>query len=368
MLRAFHILIALSIAFFSGFKPSITLENQKNLPEVYVYVNTISDITNVKAQGFIVALRARLTQSNINLEFTSIQNPFLPATRNTVASISFDPIINKESIIQDYVVNVSAAPPKLKETSSILSNEVGVTVSLTSPVAIDTAYAVLLLAINQCDIAIPIFANLKLDNADISDAINYNLATCYLLEGNYQKSIPIYQNLLYMDTPRFLGINLAWLYLKTGQESKAFDLMSSAIETAKQANEAPETLLAIRAQLYNLAFRYDDAITDLTAAIQLSPTYPALYVLRGQTYLLLYEWDKVAADYNKAIELDPTYADAYFYRGVLYYSILQTGQAMYTEALTDFQHYLELAANGEHAAEATRYATDIQTQINALNN
>jgi hypothetical protein len=41
---------------------------------------------------------------------------------------------------------------------------------------------------------------------------------------------------------------------------------------------------------------------------------------------------------------------------------------MYTDALADFQHYLELAPNGEHAAEATRYVTDIQTQINALNN
>ena len=40
----------------------------------------------------------------------------------------------------------------------------------------------------------------------------------------------------------------------------------------------------------------------------------------------------------------------------------------YTAALADFQRYLELAPDGEHAAEATQSAADIQTQINALNN
>ncbi|MCC6896506.1 MAG: tetratricopeptide repeat protein [Anaerolineae bacterium] len=144
--------------------------------------------------------------------------------------------------------------------------------------------------------------------------------------------------------------------------------MDIAINDYKYLDGNRSELFSDRAQLYNLAFRYDDAIADLTAAIELSPTNPELYTLRGQTHLLLYEWDAVLADYNKALELDPTYADAYYYRGVLYYSILQTGQEMYTAALTDFQRYLELAPEGIHAAEATRYATDIQTQINALNN
>ncbi|MBI1278051.1 MAG: tetratricopeptide repeat protein [Anaerolineaceae bacterium] len=368
MLRGLKILVVLIILFFSGFKPAIGLENSTNLPEVYVYVDRISDITGLKAEEFMMALKPRLTQSNVNLEFTSVQNPFLPSARNTVARLSFDPIFDNERIIQDYVVSISADPQKLKEISPILRNEVGITVSLSSHTAVDTAYAMLLLAVDQCNLAIPIFTDPKVDNSDISDTADYNLATCYLLEENYQKSIDIYQNHLYMETPKFLGINLAWLYLQTAQVNKAFDLMSSAIETAKQTNEAPETLLAVRAQLYNLTFHYDNAITDLTTALELSPTDPALYTLRGQTYLLLYEWDKVAADYNKALELDPSYADAYFYRGVLYYSILQTGQAMYTDALADFQRYLELAPDGEHATEATRYATDIQTQMNALNN
>lgn len=163
---------------------------------------------------------------------------------------------------------------------------------------------------------------------------------------------------------------IAWSYMKLGQQEEALSIANKLVEWEQRIKDGERIsqALANRAQLYNLAFRYDDAVKDLTEAIELSPADPVLYTLRGQTYLLLYQWDNVLADYNKAIELDPTYADAYYFRGVLYYSILQTGQAMYNDALADFQHYLELAPNGEHTADATRYATDIQTQINALNN
>src|SRR6185369_12412372 len=97
------------------------------------------------------------------------------------------------------------------------------------------------------------------------------------------------------------------------------------------------------------------------------PNNPELYTLRGQMYLYLYQWDNVLADYNQAIELDPTYPDAYFLRGVLYYSILQTGAEHYPDALADFQRYLELAPNGEHAAEAQKYTDQIQAQQDTLN-
>jgi tetratricopeptide (TPR) repeat protein len=122
-----------------------------------------------------------------------------------------------------------------------------------------------------------------------------------------------------------------------------------------------------RAELFALISRYDDAIADLNAAIELDPDNPELYTLRGQMYLYLYEWDSSLADYNHAIELDPDYADAYYYRAVLYYSILQTGVELRTEALADFQHYLDLAPDGDHAPDATHYIDQIQTEFAVLN-
>ncbi len=126
------------------------------------------------------------------------------------------------------------------------------------------------------------------------------------------------------------------------------------------------TSLVFRAQLYGLVERYDDAITGLTTVLELDPQNPELYLLRGQMYLALYEWDKALADYNAAIELAPDDADAYYYRGVLYASILQTGLATRDDALTDFRRYLDLAPDGDHAANAAQAITDLEAARDAL--
>lgn len=125
-------------------------------------------------------------------------------------------------------------------------------------------------------------------------------------------------------------------------------------------------ILSRRAQLYSLAERHDDAIIDLTAALELDPDNPELYTLRGQMYLALYEWDAALADYNAALELAPDYADAYYYRGVLYASILQTGLETRDDALADFRRYLELAPDGDHAAEAAQAIADLEAAQDAL--
>ncbi len=195
----------------------------------------------------------------------------------------------------------------------------------------------------------------------VKSYINFYRANCALMRDD----LKLAAELLEESKPSLTGeaaINLAWLWIQLGDSDKAVKIISN-LDAGNDWD-----FLKRRAQLYALAFRYNDAITDLTAAIQLSPHDAALYTLRGQTYLLLYQWDNVLADYNKAIEHDPTYADAYFYRGILKYSVLQTGASLYPEALADFQRYLELVPDGEHAADATHYATDIQTQLAALNN
>jgi len=111
---------------------------------------------------------------------------------------------------------------------------------------------------------------------------------------------------------------------------------------------------------------YDAAITNMSIAIALNPINSAFYALRGQMYLAIYEWDNAGADFDQAIELSPNDATAYFHRGVLYYSILQTGLTTRDDALADFQRYLELAPEGEFAAQAAEYVENIQRELDAL--
>lgn len=162
---------------------------------------------------------------------------------------------------------------------------------------------------------------------------------------------------------------LAWVYLKAGQEADGIGLMESLVENAKLIPGSSDkylNALISSAQIHALASLYSDAIDDLNIAIELMPA-ASLYLLRGQMYLAIYEWDNAGTDFDRAIELSPNYASAYFHRGVLYYSIIQTGLTTRDDALTNFQHYLELAPEGEFAAQAAEYVENIERELEALN-
>lgn len=257
-------------------------------------------------------------------------------------------------------------------------------------VMVDFLTALSLYTVRRCDRAEPYFLrveanalSLDLETINLISSVRFYRGNCALIAADLPAAAHFYESArgtnaklsLFTDAS---AINLAWVYLKLGNTDEAVAIMDQEVArfNPQYSFGFAATALVQRSQIHALAFQYDQAVSDIDQAIDycmasssVTPAYCArYYTLRGQTYLLLYQWDNVLADYNKAIELDPTYADAYYYRGVLYYSILQTGQAMYNDALADFQHYLERAPNGEHAADAARYATDIQTQINALNN
>ncbi len=352
---------------------------------------TINVFLGMSSQN-VTRISNELNQHNINLYNSSID---LAHTKIILASNGQTYLIDKlepQHILQSPILYPQYMNP-IMDQGYVIAEINKLEESSVDDIIVNTSIGLILYAIQDCNSANYYFELAleklsKSKDGQISGGEDGNLrailafyrGNCSLVTRDYKTSIEFFKDSIASDyraqsSERILptvnnyatAINLAWAYWKSGQEEESLRFLDSFLEETPFPNSKSK-LLSGRAQLYNLAFRYDDAITDLTSAIQLAPTDPALYVLRGQTYLLLYQWDNVAADYNKAIELDPKYADAYFYRGVLYYSILQTGHSMYTDALTDFQHYLELAPDGEHAAEATRYATDIQTQINALNN
>ncbi len=215
-------------------------------------------------------------------------------------------------------------------------------------------------------------------------ALHFYIANAELEAGNTGAAITHYQqSLAYTPVNTLIdhhaAFNLGWLYLQQGETDLALQPITNLIQSNIAASDQPAnhhiSLLRSRSTLYALALQYDPAIQDLNHALEIARTASAdfapaaladLYLQRGQTYLLLYEWDQVLNNYNTALELDPSRADLYYYRGILYYSILQTGQSLYAEALSDFQTYLDRAPDGSHAAEAARLIADIQRQQEAL--
>jgi tetratricopeptide (TPR) repeat protein len=261
--------------------------------------------------------------------------------------------------------------------------------------------AVALYSANQCSEAKPYFEKtLHVIPKDIAKtgyfmraqaAIPFYLANCALEEHRYADAISSYQKSLFHNGADMLNlyavypaVNLAWTYLQTHDEQKALELADLALWTTKYwASVTPYwvdfhvQLLAVHARIYQLASKLDIGLKDINDAINIvtnpknhyTPSkqlISSLYLQRGQIYLLQYEWDKALADYNQAVELQPDNAEAYFYRGVLYASVLQTGQALHKNALADFEHYLGLAPEGNHAADARKYIEQLQKEAEAL--
>ena len=83
--------------------------------------------------------------------------------------------------------------------------------------------------------------------------------------------------------------------------------------------------------------KMQEALQDLSMAIQLHPKYHLAYVNRGNTYFSLNKNDEALADYNKANEIKPDYAESYGNRGSVYFQKQQ-----YDLAMADYNKAIEL--------------------------
>ncbi len=91
------------------------------------------------------------------------------------------------------------------------------------------------------------------------------------------------------------------------------------------------------------ARRYDDAIADLTLAVERGGKNPDIYSTRGRAFFEKGKIPEAIADAGRAIEIAPRYDTAYNTRGYYYYA-----SGKYDLALADFDKTLSL--NPRHEA------------------
>ncbi len=65
--------------------------------------------------------------------------------------------------------------------------------------------------------------------------------------------------------------------------------------------------------------QFDQAISDISKALEIDPMNAMAYVNRGVAYVNKGQYDLAISDYNKALEINSGYAVAYFSRGVAHY-------------------------------------------------
>jgi tetratricopeptide (TPR) repeat protein len=100
---------------------------------------------------------------------------------------------------------------------------------------------------------------------------------------------------------------------------------------------------------------YDQAIRDLSMAIELNPRELGPYYNRGLAYTKLRQHAQAIQDYSRMIELDPKFEAAYIQRGFAFF-----GLGQHDQAIEDFNRAIKLhptlaaAYNGRGIANANR--------------
>jgi tetratricopeptide (TPR) repeat protein len=96
-------------------------------------------------------------------------------------------------------------------------------------------------------------------------------------------------------------------------------LFSCATTQQTQLNSRDADVYINRGLAYCQKGQYDQAISDLSKAIEINPRLPHAYNNRGWAYIKKLQYDQALSDFNKTIKIDPRFAEAYFNRAVVYF-------------------------------------------------
>jgi len=121
-----------------------------------------------------------------------------------------------------------------------------------------------------------------------------------------------------------------------------FFLFSCASEQKKQTEVKDPRFYNNRGVANGKKGQYDQAISDFSKAIELSPAYQKAYNNRGTIFGRMGQYDRAIADFNKALEIDSMVAETYNNLAWLYA----------TAKAPDF-------LNGKKAVELARKACDL---------
>jgi len=111
-------------------------------------------------------------------------------------------------------------------------------------------------------------------------------------------------------------------------------------------------VLANRGVAYRQMSRYEDALADFDRALELDYNQAWAIASRGETYRLMERYEEALADFDRAIELDPNLAWAIASRGETYQLMER-----YEEALADLSRAIELKVEPLKRAYAERGLT-----------
>ena len=119
-----------------------------------------------------------------------------------------------------------------------------------------------------------------------------------------------------------------------GAAKRALKVIEDVTDQKIKSNTA---IHLFKGAAYAFKGQLNEAITEFSKTIEISPRFAYAYLGRGTAYAYKYQFDQAISDYSKAIEMNPRDADAYFLRGFAYFK-----KGQYDQAISDFNKAIEL--------------------------
>ncbi len=119
-------------------------------------------------------------------------------------------------------------------------------------------------------------------------------------------------------------------------EKKDYDKAAKLLTDAIEGNPKLTPAYILRGLAYAAKDRLDDALTDFSKAITLTPTDERPFMLRAAVYQQKKDYDKAAADYTQALNRRPDDAGLMLDRGLCY-----AADEKEDKALADFDHAVQ---------------------------
>lgn len=170
-----------------------------------------------------------------------------------------------------------------------------------------------------------------------------NFVSAYLGRGRYYsqtnqwgRAIQDFTQAITLDpmTPKYYYFR-GTCYLNIGHYEDALSDLTKAIQLYPDSSHKYYTNRAIAFIGLN---RFDEALTDYTNAIELKPNSPDVFYNRGNLYARLGLFDRALTDYTRSIRLSPSPHPDYFYNRAVIYNKL----GFQKNAMSDYEQAIRL--------------------------
>ena len=166
--------------------------------------------------------------------------------------------------------------------------------------------------------------SLRLNIVRLSPSSEYGLFSkgwMLYIEGDFKGSIELYTSAISLNPSEAMfyynrAVSLLALFKDDGN-SGHLTVASADLDRSIELNPAYSNSYSMRAETETLMKKYEAAVSDYTAAINLNPGDPQLWYNRGLLRLKRLNDSKGSiSDASKALKLDPQFAAAFCLRGL----------------------------------------------------